>query len=263
MKIGFFQFAPEFGNVDANRRRIIDAVRQSDADLLVVPELATSGYYYPDTETAVRLSEPVPGPTTNAIAEAVADSGMSVVTGIPERDGDALYNSAVLVDGTGVRGVYRKAHLFFEETLHFSPGTGGFPLFDIAGTKVGLLVCFDHMYPEAARTLALAGAQIICHPSNLVLPEYGQLTTRVRALENRVFWVLSNRWGTEWVGDNSLTFTGVSQVVDPTGKVLIRAEAESDEIAAVEVDPEKAHQKEITRYNSLFEDRRPELYSLG
>lgn len=263
MKIGYYQFAPEFGNVEENRRRIAEAVRSSDADLLVLPELATSGYYYPDTETAYRLGEPVPGPTTEAIAEASRENGTTVVIGISELKDNTLYNSAVMVDSGGVRGVYRKVHLFNEETLHFTPGTERFPIFEVKGVKIGLLVCFDHMFPEAARTLALAGAQIVCHPSNLVLPEYGQLTSRVRALENRVFWILTNRYGTEQVGDKSLTFTGESQVVDSTGKVLAKAGVEADELISVEVDPAKAKNKWVTSYNQLFEDRRPELYSLG
>jgi len=262
VKIGYFQFAPEFGNVEANRERIEEAVRQSDADLLVIPELATSGYYYPDTETARSLSETVPGPTSRAVTELLKESGAHVVLGIPELIGEKLYNSAVLIGPEGVEGVYRKIHLFNEEKLHFAPGEEGFPLFEIDGIKIGLLVCFDHMYPEAARSLALAGAQIICHPSNLVLPEYGQLTTRVRALENRVFWVLANRWGSESVGEKTLDFTGVSQVVDPGGKILIRAEAASDEISAVEVDPARAQRKELNPYNSLLRDRRPEHYRL-
>ncbi|MFO7850433.1 MAG: nitrilase-related carbon-nitrogen hydrolase [Spirochaetia bacterium] len=262
MKIGYYQFAPEFGNIEGNRRRIVDAVRRSDADLLVLPELATSGYYYPDTETAFRLGEQVPGPTTEAIADASRESGTTVVIGIPELRDNTLYNSAVMIDSGGIGGVYRKVHLFNEEKLHFTPGAEGFPLFEVRGVKIGLLVCFDHMFPEAARTLALAGARIVCHPSNLVLPEYGQLTSRVRALENRVFWILANRWGTEQVGENSLTFTGVSQVVDPTGTVLAKAGVETDETSSVEIDPEKAGNKRVTSYNQLFEDRRPELYSL-
>ncbi len=261
MKIGYFQFAPIFGKVEENREKIVDAVRQSDAELLVIPELATSGYFYPDTATARSLSEPIPGPTTDAVARAAADGGIHVVLGLPEKDGEHLYNSAVLIDGGGVRGVYRKVHLFNEEKLHFEAGTESFPLFEVAGAKVGLLVCFDHMFPEAARSLALKGAQIICHPSSLVLPEYGQLTSRVRALENRMYWILSNRFGSETVGEKRLTFTGSSQVVDPTGKILIAAENADEEIDAVEIDPSKADNKEITPYNRLFEDRRPELYT--
>lgn len=260
MKIGYFQFAPVFGDVEKNRARIIDAVGQSDAELLVIPELATSGYFFASTSQVERMAEPIPGPTTDALAEAASRTGCTIVTGMAERDGDTLYNSAVAVGPDGIIGTYRKIHLFSEEKIHFSPGNDGFLLFELNGTRVGVLVCFDHMFPEAARTLALQGAQIICHPSDLVLPEYGQLTSRVRALENRVFWVLANRWGSETAHGDELTFTGASQVVHPTGRILIRAEAAEDEISAVEVDPDAALNKHVTQHNNLFEDRRPGFY---
>jgi len=127
---------------------------------------------------------------------------------------------------------------------------------------VGLLVCFDHMFPEAARTLALAGAQVICHPSNLVLPEYGQLTTRVRAIENRVFWVLANRHGSDERGARSLRFTGASQIVAPDGKVLVRGPEAEDCLLVVEVEPERAANKRLAEHNDLLADRRPEFYRL-
>lgn len=261
MKIGFFQFAPQYGEVEHNRRTLVQAVRESDADLLVIPELATSGYFFPATEEMRSMAEPASGPTTRALAEAARESHCTVVYGLAEKRGSRYYNSAVLVNEDGAAGVYRKIHLFNEEKLHFSPGEEGFPLFEVNGVKVGLLVCFDHMYPEAARSLALAGAQIICHPSNLVLPEYGQLTTRVRALENRVFWVLANRWGRESAHGDTLEFTGVSQVVDSRGKVLIRAAAAEDDLSAVEVDPADALDKQLNPYNNLLQDRRPEFYT--
>lgn len=260
MKIGFFQFAPTIGNVDHNRTRLVEALLQTDADLLVAPELSVSGYYFSSTAQARELAEPIPGPTTDALCEASAKSGCTIVTGIAELVGEQLFNSAVVIGPEGIIGIYRKIHLFNEEKLHFTPGNDGFFSFDLKGVKVGVLVCFDHMFPEAARSLALQGVQIVCHPSNLVIPEYGQLTSRVRAFENRMFWVLTNRWGTETVGEKSLTFTGTSQVVNPRGRILIRAEAASDEISAVEVDPQESLDKYVTEYNHLLNDRRPEFY---
>ncbi len=260
MKIGYFQFSPTIGETAHNRKRLMEAVLQTDADLLVAPELATSGYFFASTEQARALSEPVPGPTTEELSEVCAKTGCTVVTGLPELAGDTLYNTAVVVGPEGLIGSYRKIHLFNEETIHFTPGTEGFFSFDLNGVKVGVLVCFDHMFPEAARTLALQGVQIICHPSNLVLPEYGQLTSRVRALENRMFWILANRWGNEEVGEKALTFTGSSQVVHPRGRILIRADAASDDISAVEIDPEESLDKNVTEYNHLLADRQPEYY---
>jgi predicted amidohydrolase len=165
-----------------------------------------------------------------------------------------------LIGPGGVAGVYRKVHLFHDEKLYFQAGDRGFPVFEVAGVRVGLLVCFDHMFPEAARTLALEGAEIICHPSNLVLPEYGQLTTRVRSIENRVYWILANRHGTERRGGKSLTYTGCSQVVAPDGELLARAEPDGDALTIVEVDPLAAKDKHVTESNDLFADRRVELY---
>jgi predicted amidohydrolase len=260
MRIGFFQFAPRFGQVDHNLEALAAAVSGVQADLVVAPELALSGYLFTRKREVEQMAEEVPGPATDRLTRASAEANCHVVVGLAERSGDRLYNSAVLIGPRGVLGVYRKVHLFYEEKLYFSPGDRGFPLFDIRGVKVGLLVCFDHFFPEAARTLALQGAQIICHPSNLVLPEYGQLTTRVRSIENRVFWVLANRYGTERRDGKTLTYSGCSQITADNGEILARAQAEGDSLTVVQVDPQRALNKQVTDRNDLFSDRRTELY---
>jgi predicted amidohydrolase len=260
MRIGFFQFAPRFGQVDHNLEALAAAVSGVQADLVVAPELALSGYLFTRKREVEQMAEEVPGPATDRLTRASAEANCHVVVGLAERSGDRLYNSAVLIGPRGVIGVYRKVHLFYEEKLYFSPGDRGFPLFDIRGVKVGLLVCFDHFFPEAARTLALQGAQIICHPSNLVLPEYGQLTTRVRSIENRVFWILANRYGTERRDGKTLTYSGCSQITADNGEILARAQAEGDSLIVVQVDPQRALDKHLTDRNDLFSDRRTELY---
>ena len=260
MQIGFFQFSPRFGEPEENLGALVDAVGRARADLIVAPELALSGYLFTNREEVERLAEEIPGPATDRLAKAAAKAGCHVVVGMAERAGQILYNSAVLIGPPGVIGVYRKVHLFFEEKLYFAPGDVGFPLFEVLGVKVGLLVCFDHFFPEAARTLALQGAQIICHPSNLVLPEYGQLTTRVRSVENRVFWILANRFGTERRGGKTLKYSGCSQITAENGEILTRAPAEEDSLTVVEVDPGRAQNKRVTELNDLFADRRKELY---
>jgi len=260
MRIGFFQFSPHFGEPEHNLDALTAAVIGARADLIVAPELALSGYLFTNKGEVERLAEEVPGSATDRLVEAAAKADCHVVIGMAERSGKLLYNSAVLIGPRGVVGVYRKVHLFFEEKLYFTPGDLGFPLFDVRGVKVGLLVCFDHFFPEAARTLALQGAQIICHPSNLVLPEYGQLTTRVRSVENRVFWILANRFGTEQRGGKTLTYSGCSQITAETGEILTRAPAEGDSLTVVEIDPGRAENKRVTELNDLFADRRTELY---
>ena len=118
----------------------------------------------------------------------------------------------------GFIGCYRKTHLFFEETLFFTPGDTGFHVWDIGPAKIGIMVCFDWYYPESARTLALKGADIIRHPSNLVLPNCPD-SMPVRCLENRVFAVTCNRIGNEARGGkDQLTYIGNSEVVTPKAR---------------------------------------------
>jgi predicted amidohydrolase len=262
MRIAFYQFSPVFGDVEANRGKIAEVLKSAQADLIALPELATSGYLFTSREEVKALAEPIPGPTTEFLWQIARESGMHIVIGLPERDGDALYNSAALVGPQGVVAHYRKAHLFYEEKLYFRPGDRAFPICKVQDAKVGLLICYDHMFPEAARTLALQGVQLIVHPSNLVMPGKGQFTSRVRALENRVFWVLANRWGAEERDGKRLQYTGESQIVAPDGSLFAEAPSEGDALEIVEVDPLQALDKHVTKLNDLFEDRRPELYEL-
>jgi len=260
MRVGFLQFAPKFGAVTRNLNHIAQRLEGVEADIVVLPELGNSGYLFVNREEVASLAETIPGPTTDLLCEVAEKNDVHLVLGMPERDGKHYYNSAVLVGPHGLIGSYRKVHLFYEEKLYFQPGNKGFPVFEVNGVKVGLLVCFDHLFPEAARTLALQGVQLISHPSNLVLPTKAQLSTRVRAMENRLFWVLCNRFGTEDRGDKRLTYTGESQIVDPDGQVLVSGSKADEALRVVEIDPTQALDKHVTRLNDLFEDRRPQVY---
>ena len=259
MKIGYLQYDPEFGDLIKNREHMAAQLEKAQADIVVLPELATSGYFFSGKEEVEKLSETVPGPSTDMFLQLAQKTGTNFIFGMPEKTKKGFYNSAVLITPEGIGGVYRKVHLFFHEKDYFLSGES-FPLFEIKGVKVGILVCFDHMFAEAARTLAIKGAQVICHPSNLVLPEYGQLTTRVRALENRVFWILANRFGTETKGKKQLTYTGESQIVNPGGEIIHKAPAKEEELYITEIAPEEALDKNITELNNIFEDRKPRLY---
>jgi len=261
MKIGFFQFSPVFGDKAVNLDVIENVVATESADLVIIPELSNSGYLFLSQQEVAQLAEPIPGPTTEWLQSLAQDSGTHFIMGMPEDSDGKYYNSAVLVGPGGVVGTYRKAHLFYEEKLYFQPGENQFEIFDVGGVKIGILICFDHLFPEAARVLALQGAQIICYPSNLVLPTYGQLTTRTRAIENQVFTILSNRCGTEDRGQKSLTYTGSSQMAAPNGEVLASATAAEQALRIVDINPEDALDKSVTERNDLFKDRRPELYS--
>jgi predicted amidohydrolase len=260
MRVGFYQFAPEFGNVEKNLNHIESALEGVDADLIVLPELANSGYLCTSQDEVDELAETIPGPSTEFLQRLAKRHNLYIAMGLPERDGDAVYNSSAIVGPNGVAGVYRKVHLFYEEKLYFKAGNLGFPVFDINGVKVSLLVCFDHYFPEAARAVGLAGAQIVCHPSNLVMPTKAQRSTQVRAMENKMFWILCNRFGTEDRGEKSLTYTGESQIIDPDGNILANAPVADNCIQVVDIDPALALDKNVTKYNNLFEDRQSNIF---
>ncbi len=261
MRVGYFQFTTQFGEVSHNLDTIAQALDRADADLMVLPELCASGYQFTSQQEVLALSESVPdGPTTQRLIDLAKRRKMVIVAGLPERAGSVCYNSAVVVGPSGFIGCYRKTHLFFEETLFFTPGGTGFQVWDIGSAKIGVMICFDWYYPEAARTLALKGAEIICHPSNLVLPDCPD-SMPVRCRENRVFAITSNRTGSEARGGKDrLTFIGNSEVVAPKGAILHRAPRDQDELYIVEIDPADARNKALTPYNDLLRDRRESLY---
>ncbi len=263
MRVGYVQFAPQFGEVERNVEKAIALMESEKADLWVLPELFSTGYLFVSREELRELAEEVPdGPTTRTLLEFARAQGTAIVAGIAERAGKKVYNAAVVVGPGGFLARYRKLHLFGKEKLWFDPGDLPLEPADLGGVKVGVMICFDHFFPETARTLALRGAQILCHPANLVLPGMGQLSMRVRAMENRVFTVTANRIGREARGGDELRFTGESQIVAPDGTVLRRASPDGEEVGLVEIDPRKALDKRVTRYNDLFADRRPEFYGL-
>lgn len=263
MRVGYYQFEPVFGAVQRNLDAVLDRLRDVECDLLVLPELAMTGYQFTSREEVAGLAEEIPsGTTTRRLAEWAKTRSCYVVAGLPERHGHHLYNSAILVGPKGFIGAYRKTHLFFEETVLFSPGDTGFLVWDITMAKVGVLICFDWIYPESARTLALRGADVLCHPSNLVLPHCPDAMV-TRCLENRVFSITANRIGEEARGEKPpLRFIGKSEVVSPSGHILHRAPEDRSELTVIDIDIHEARNKSINPYNDLFKDRRPQFYLL-
>jgi 5-aminopentanamidase len=261
MHVGFFQFVPQFGEVQKNLDVVVKAIETFSGDLLVFPELALSGYQFVKRTEAEELAQEVPGsPVIRQMVDAVQTRHLHVVIGIAERQNGLLYNSALILGPQGYLGTYRKVHLFFEETLWFSPGNTGFQVWDIGLAKVGVLVCFDWFYPESARSLALQGADILCHPSNLVLP-YCPDAMVTRCLENRVFAITANRIGVEERGGKSpLRFIGLSEIVGPDGHIFYRASESDTELYSCEIEVSQAHNKRINPYNDLLQDRRPQMY---
>jgi predicted amidohydrolase len=261
MKIGVVQMNPEFGKVANNLDRAIAIIGQARSDLWVLPELFATGYQFRTKEEAKSFAEPVPsGPTTSMLIKVARGLEAFICAGLPEFHGDKVYNSSVLVGPDGLVSLYRKIHLFFHEKELFSPGNLPFSVADIGTAKVGMIICFDHFFPEAARTLALKGVQVIAHPANLVMPVYAQLTMRVRALENGVFTATANRVGEESRTDTTLHFTGESQIISPSGEILTRLSPTQEEAKVVQIDPEDACEKALNPLNDRLGDRRPRFY---
>jgi len=261
MRVGYYQFKPVFGEKNRNLDEIERATAGLDADLLVLPELTVTGYQFVSREEADELSEPVPdGPTCNRIAEIAKNAGTYIVTGIVEKEGDLLYNTAALIGPEGFISKYRKIHLFFEETLWFTPGNDEPEIIDVNGAKVGMLICFDWLFPEIFRVLLLRGIEIIAHPANLVLP-YCQAAMQTRSIENRIFTVTANRIGTEARGGKKpLTFTGRSQVTGVRGEILSSAPKDRESLDVAKIDLSQARNKQVNDYNSVLGSRRPDMY---
>jgi predicted amidohydrolase len=261
MWIGYLQYAPIRGALKENlallRRLLESELSRRHVDLLVLPELCNSGYNLKTRERTLAAAEPVQDSRfIDALADICRRHKLHIVSGFNERDGERCYNSAVLIGPSGYLGRYRKLHLFLNEKDLFEPGDVGLPVFDIGLCKLGMLVCFDWMFPEAWRILALKGADVICHPSNLVLPGFCQKAVPVHALVNRIFAITGNRIGSE----EELTFTGLSTIAGPKGDVLLQGPQAEVHFGACEIDPTRARDKRITARNDAFLDRRPDLY---
>lgn len=263
MKIGYFQFEPRFGDSSANLDCILRGLDGADADLMVLPELALTGYYFESRSQAMALAEtPEESSAVRELVALCARKSMMLAIGFAERAGDRVYNSALLLGEDGILHTYRKLHLFNTEKECFDPGDRPLDVVDAGGARLGLMICFDWRFPEVARSYAVQGAQILCHPANLVIPEHCQRVMKVRCLENHIFAVTANRYGADRTGRGDIAFTGLSQVVDPRGGVLHRGPAGEDELFIAEIDPAEADDKTVTPRNDCMADRRPECYRL-
>ncbi|HOW50563.1 MAG TPA: nitrilase-related carbon-nitrogen hydrolase [bacterium] len=259
MRIALIQNQPLFGAVESNLNRLLTLIESVDADLYVLPELCFSGYQFLSTDELRSLAVDPDGAVIGWFRQAACDRKASIAFGYPERAADGCYNAAMIVTSDGRDLRYRKTHLFYKEKEFFLPGDRGFNVIEWGGVRIGLAVCFDWYFPESFRTLALKGADIIAHCSNLVMP-YCQQADFARALENRVYIATANRIGSEERDGEKLTFTGGSVLVSPRGEYLLNLpkDAEAAEVAVIDI--ALAREKKINRYNDIVADRRPEFY---
>ena len=259
MRLAIVQTSPAFGKVEENVQAALELMESAPADLYVLPELFNTGYNFIENPEVERVAEQADGPTFQALLAFGQKRFCYIAYGFAEK-ADHLYNSAALIGPSGLVGLYRKVHLFDRENLFFKPGNLGFPVFELPFGRIGIMICFDWIYPEAARALAIKGAQLIVHPSNLVLP-YCPDAMVTRCLENRIFAATADRVGKENRGSFDLTFIGTSEIVSPQGEILARLDKDKPGIVAVNVDLHRADKKKINQYNDLIADRKPAQYS--
>ena len=257
------------GALEANRRRTSAAIREAvagGAELVVLPELASSGYRLATPDAVVAAAEPIPGPTTDAWSAAAGRA--TVVGGICERRGDDVFNAVAVVDGAGVVGVYRKLHLFDEEQLLFTPGDAGLPVFDRPFGRLGVIVCYDLRFVEALRVLKLQGADIAAVPTAWTggfdpKPPADGIIDQVRAAAvqanlNSIFVAAASRVG----ADGDVRYLGSSCVIDPYGRNVLDPQSGTDEaLRVVEVDLGAARAADVRgpRIRPLA-DRRTDVY---
>lgn len=263
MKAGFIQTHPVFGAIERNVADAVKRIKRLDAELIVLPELFSTGYQFTTRSEVLKYAEgAAAGHAGVRLAEIARERKIFVVAGFAERAKDRVYNSAMLVGPKGLIGVYRKAHLFWDEKRIFSPGDTPLKVYNIGKVRVGMMVCFDWVFPEVCRTLALKGADVIVQPSNLVLP-YCPAAMITRSIENRVYTIVANRvGGEERRTGKPLRFIGTSQITAPNGETLARAGRTKPAAMAVEIDVALARNKKITPANDLFKDRRRDLFEL-
>jgi predicted amidohydrolase len=260
MRIGYYQYRPEFGAPKRNLEKVEDSLAGVDADIIVLPELAFTGYFFEDRDELHELAEDVSeSPTVHSLSRLCKNNTFYLVVGFAERCKGRLYNTALVIGPSGLLHLYRKLHLFNTEKEYFDPGNTPLNTIEIRGAKLGVMICFDWVFPEVARSLALRGADILCHPSNLVLT-YCQKTMLTRSLENSVYSVTANRTGKETRPRGELLFTGQSQIVGPKGEVIATSNSDEEAVVLCDIDLSDARSKLITENNNLFADRRPEFY---
>ena len=257
MRVGFFQMDVEYENVQLNLEKLKGVLGKSSADLLVCPELCLSGYEISDRRKLRTLSQERENSLFDPIEALCITREMSVVFGFSEKYKDKIYNSSMLIDERGRRFVYRKTHLFLNEKKLFDRGDTGFFVVKTQKARVGMMICFDWFFPESARTLALMKAEVIAHPSNLVMP-YCQDAMKTRCLENRVFAVTANRVGEE----KNTKFTGKSRITDIKGNVLASGKEKGESVMEADLKPALAREKRINGMNDLFKERRRKYYVL-
>ncbi len=249
------QFPIEPGNVEANlgaALAALDRLARRDIRLAVLPEMWSTGFDYRSLDRGAATTPAV----LTRIAEQSARLEMVVVGSLPEKDGDALYNTSFVLDRGSQVGTYRKLHLFspMGEDRAFRAGDETLVVATSAG-RLGMAICYDLRFPELFRKLALDDAEIICLPAEWPAPrqEHWRTLLQARAIENQLFLVAANCCGRQ----GKLEFFGLSRIISPRGELLAEANCDTAEIiASLDFAEMEAYRRDIP----AFKDRRPDVY---
>jgi 5-aminopentanamidase len=264
-KTAIFQIDIELGKSILNKERIIEYAENTDADLLVFPECANSGYAFSSWAEAFSHAEPVPGPFTEILHSIARKKDRSIAVGILEKDGEELRNTAVLITPKRGLHVYRKTHLPYLGVDRFTKPGNVLPLFETEFGKVGVVICYEWRFPEVARSLSLQGADLLLGLSNwpqgaIVIPT---LLMPARAAENHVWIASANRVGF----DKDTKFIGNSMIISPSGDIVAGPGSLDEEVISVDCDLSLSKGKRFVKkpreYEiDLFKDRCPDLYGV-
>jgi predicted amidohydrolase len=255
------------GDPKTNREKIIARIRgaaEREAQLIIFPECALTGYAYNSLDEAVPFAEKVDGRSAQAIADVCRQTNVYAIVGFIEADGEKFYNAAMVVGPDGVVGSYRKVHMPYIGVDRFlTPGDRPFQVFDLPFGKVGVNICYDISFPETSRVLKLRGAELIALITNWPTAAWRspQFVANTRALENHVFYAAVDRIGRERGWD----FIGRSKVIDCNGDTMAEASADAEELLVVPVPLAEANNNRIVNVPGAYEldrvrDRRPGFY---
>jgi len=266
-KIAAAQIDIAFADRERNFARIVEVLHETaakGAKLTIFPEAALTGYCFNSLEEARPQAEPIPGPSTERMVQVCRKLDAFVVYGLLEADGERIFNACALVGPSGVVASYRKIHLPFLGVDRFTtPGDRPFAVYEAAGMRVGMHICYDGGFPESARVMMLQGADLVVLPTNW--PPGSEcmagFAVNTRAMENNIYYAACNRVGEE----RGFRFIGQSKICDPSGRALAEAAHDREEVLYADVDVERARKKKIVRVPKLHEidrlrDRRPEMY---
>ena len=269
IKIASVQMDPRLMQVEENLASMMSAARkasQNQAKLIVFPECSLTGYVFSSREEALPYAETIPGPSTEALLSICQELGVYIVFGLLEKEGDKLFNALSFVGPEGFMASYRKNHLPFLGIDRFvDKGNRPFQVHSTPIGNIGLHICYDILFPESARIMALLGADIIVLSTNFPhgRGETLNCVVRARAIENKVNMVSSDRVGAE----RGFSFAGLSNIVNATGEITSLASPDKEEIIYGEVSLEAARQKHRVFVPGEWEidnigDRRPEIYGV-